>query len=90
MKMACVAPPPTRSTTPPGYTADSTNRSNAMSIATAMSNDEKAQQMSGLPQSGTANFNVFNQETNTNRSIRGFYYRDGPRGVNLNATSDGQ
>jgi beta-glucosidase len=73
-----------------GYTANSTDHSNAVSTATAMSNDERAQQMSGLPQSGTANFNVFNQETNSTRSIRGFYYRDGPRGVNLNATQDGK
>jgi len=71
-----------------GYTADSTNRSNAMSLATQMSSDEKAQQMSGLPQSGSADFNVFNQETNTTRNIRGFYFRDGPRGVNLNANAD--
>ncbi len=73
-----------------GYTANSTNRSNAMSVASAMSNDERAQQMSGLPQSGTANYNVFSQEDNSNRGIRGFHYRDGPRGVNLNATGDGQ
>jgi beta-glucosidase len=71
-----------------GYTPVSTNRSNAMSTATAMSNDEKAQQMSGLPQSGSADYNVFNQETNSSRNIRGFYFRDGPRGVNLNANSD--
>jgi beta-glucosidase len=73
-----------------GYAVNATNRSTAMSVAAGMSNDERAQQMSGLPQSGTADFNVFNQETNNTRSIRGFYYRDGPRGVNLNATGDGQ
>ena len=90
MKMACVAATSDPLSYTSGYTADATNHSNAMSIATAMSNDEKAQQMSGLPQSGTANFNVFTQEDNGTRSIRGFHYRDGPRGVNLNATSDGQ
>ena len=46
--------------------------------------------MSGLPQSGTANYNVFQQEDNTTRGIKGFYFRDGPRGVNLNANSDGK
>ncbi len=90
VKMACVAATSDPLSYTSGYTPDATNHSNAMSIATAMSNDEKAQQMSGLPQSGTANFNVFTQEDNGNRSIRGFHYRDGPRGVNLNATSDGQ
>ncbi|HEX3903331.1 MAG TPA: glycoside hydrolase family 3 N-terminal domain-containing protein, partial [Polyangia bacterium] len=90
MKMACVSATSDPLPYTSGYTASSSNHSNAMSIASAMSNDEKAQQMSGLPQSGTANFNVFNQETNTTRGIRGFYYRDGPRGVNLNATGDNQ
>ena len=71
-----------------GYTADATIRSMAMSAATAMTDAEKAQQMSGLPQSGTANYNVFHQEDNTSRNIRAFYFRDGPRGVNLNANSD--
>jgi beta-glucosidase len=71
-----------------GYTADSTIRSMAMSLATQMTDAEKAQQMSGLPQSGSANYNVFKQEDNTSRSIRAFYFRDGPRGVNLSANSD--
>ena len=73
-----------------GYTPDATNHSNAMSTANMMSNAERAQQMSGLQQSGTANYNVFNQETNSTRNIRGWYFRDGPRGVNLNATADGK
>ena len=30
-----------------------------------------------------ANYNVFKQEDNTTRNIRGFLFRDGPRGVNL-------
>ncbi|HVV53033.1 MAG TPA: glycoside hydrolase family 3 N-terminal domain-containing protein, partial [Polyangia bacterium] len=90
MKMACASATSDPLPYTSGYTADPANHSMAMSIATAMTSDEKAQQMSGLPQSGTANYNVFNQETNTSRNIRGFYYRDGPRGVNLNATADGQ
>jgi beta-glucosidase len=71
-----------------GYTQNPSDVSNAMTTATAMSNDERAQQMSGLPQSGTANYNVFQQESNTNRNVLGLYFRDGPRGVNLNANSD--
>ncbi len=73
-----------------GYTADATIRSNAMSVAMSMSDTERAQQMSGVQQSGSANYNVFNQEDNTARGIRGWYFRDGPRGVNLNATADGK
>jgi beta-glucosidase len=71
-----------------GYTPDPTIHANAMSVATAMSNDEKAQQMSGLPQSGTADYDVFNQEDNSSRGIKGFHFRDGPRGVNINANAD--
>ncbi|HVY41034.1 MAG TPA: glycoside hydrolase family 3 N-terminal domain-containing protein [Polyangia bacterium] len=72
-----------------GYTADPTNRANAMAMATTMNNDERAQQMAGLKLS-SANYNVFNQEDNTNRGVRGWYFRDGPRGVNLNADGDGK
>ncbi|HEY7376620.1 MAG TPA: glycoside hydrolase family 3 N-terminal domain-containing protein [Polyangia bacterium] len=87
-KMAC--PSATSDPLPytSGYTPDTTKRSTAMSTATAMSDADKAQQMTGLPQSGSPNYNVFKQEDNTTRSIRGFYFRDGPRGVNLNANSD--
>ena len=60
----------------------------AMTTATAMSDAEKAQQMSGLPQSGTANYDVFRQEDNASRGIKAFFFRDGPRGVNLSANSD--
>jgi beta-glucosidase len=89
-KMACASATSDPLPYTSGYTADATNRSNAMTTASGMSTDEKAQQMSGLLQSGTASYNVFNQDTNTTRGIRGFYYRDGPRGVNLNATGDGK
>jgi beta-glucosidase len=92
VKMACGS-----STSDPlpytaGYTADATNRSNAMSLANAMSNQERAQQMSGVQQNGTANYNVFKQEDNTTTGhlTRGWWFRDGPRGVNLNATGDGK
>src|SRR4051794_15664120 len=73
-----------------GYSANATDRANAMSMANMMSNAERAQQMSGIQQNGTANYNVFNQEDNSTRSIRGWYFRDGPRGVNLNANGDGK
>ena len=73
-----------------GYTANPTDRANAMSTANLMSNTDRAQQMSGIQQNGTANYNVFNQETNSALGIRGWYFRDGPRGVNLNANGDGK
>ena len=55
-----------------------------------MTDAEKQQQMSGLPQSGTGNYNVFQQEDNPTRGIKGFKFRDGPRGVNLAANGDGK
>ena len=73
-----------------GYTPDQAIHAEAMSIAASMSESEKQQQMSGLPQSGTGNFNVFEQEDNEDRNIRGFRFRDGPRGVNLHANGDGK
>src|SRR3954467_4661623 len=71
-----------------GSPADPPTRNAAMSLAMQMTDAEKSQQMSGLPQSGSANYNVFKQEDNTSRSIRAFWFRDGPRGVNLSANSD--
>ena len=48
-----------------GYSPNATDRSNAMSMANMMSNAERAQQMSGVQQNGTANYNVFSQEDNS-------------------------
>ncbi len=74
----------------PGYVADPAKHSKAMTVAMQMSNTDLAQQMSGLPQNGSANYNVFSQEDNANLDIKGWTFRDGPRGVNLNATGDGK
>jgi beta-glucosidase len=73
-----------------GYTADPKIREQAQNIASSMTDVEKQQQMSGLPQSPPGNFNVFRQEDNTSRGIKGFFFRDGPRGVNLHANFDGK
>jgi beta-glucosidase len=73
-----------------GYKADPAVHSAATALASSMTVDERAQQMRGLPQSGTANYNVFRQEDNTSRALKGFFFRDGPRGVNLNANGDGK
>jgi beta-glucosidase len=73
-----------------GYTPDPTIHDNAASLAASLTDVEKQQQMTGLPQSGTGNFNVFEQEDNPSRNIKGFKFRDGPRGVNMNANGDGK
>jgi beta-glucosidase len=71
-----------------GYTADPAIRQAAQTLAGNLTDAEKQQQMTGLPQSPPGNYNVFEQETNTSRGIRGFRFRDGPRGVNLAANFD--
>ena len=71
-----------------GYTADPAIRQAAQTLAGNLTDAEKQQQMSGLPQSPPGNYNVFEQETNTSRGIKGFKFRDGPRGVNLAANFD--
>ena len=91
MKVACTTPSPANALPyTAGYVADPMVRQAAMTLASSMSDAEKAQQMRGLPQAGTANFNVFRQEDNTVRGIKGFLFRDGPRGLNLNANGDGR
>jgi beta-glucosidase len=90
MKVACGS-----STTKPlpytsGYTPDPAVHTAAMTVTNSLSVSEKAQQMRGLTQSGTANYNVFRQEDNTSKGIKAFLFRDGPRGVNLNANGDGK
>jgi beta-glucosidase len=88
VKMACTASADPLPYTA-GYVPDSTLQAKAMTTAMGMTDAERAQQMSGLPQTGTmANYNVFRQEDNTTKGIRAFYYRDGPRGVNLAANYD--
>jgi beta-glucosidase len=89
VKMACGASTRNPLSYTAGYVADPMNQSTALSTAASMSTAEQAQQMGGMKLS-SANYNVFNQDTNTTRGIRGFYFRDGPRGVNLNATGDGK
>jgi beta-glucosidase len=73
-----------------GYTPDPAIRQSALALASSLTDVEKQQQMSGLPQSGSGDYNVFEQENNLDRGIKGFKFRDGPRGVNLNANGDGK
>ena len=75
MKMACAAATSNPLSYTSGYTPDSTNHTNAMTIATAMSNDEKAQQMSGLPQTRHRRTSTSSTKRTTDAaSIRGFHY----------------
>ena len=61
----------------------------AVSLANTLSDTEKQQQMTGPTRSqARANYNVFRQEDNQTRGIKAFLFRDGPRGVNLNANGD--
>jgi beta-glucosidase len=89
VKIACPAATSDSLPYTAGYTADPLNHSMAMSTASSMSTADQAQQMAG-EYLKSVNYNVFNQDNNTTLGIRGFYFRDGPRGVNLNATGDGQ
>lgn len=50
-----------------------------------MSIEEKANQMRGTPHGGGQFQDIFRTLDNTQRGIRGFLFRDGPRGVNLDA-----
>lgn len=89
VKMACGSATMDPLPYTPGYTPDPTKHDLAQSTAMMMTDDERAQQMGGIKEQ-SANYNVFNQEDNTARGIRGWYFRDGPRGVNLNAVGDGK
>jgi beta-glucosidase len=74
----------------PGYKAadHSTYSTKAANTAGNMSAAELAQQMRGTdPGSTTArNWNdIFRQDDNTTKQIKGYTFRDGPRGLNLDA-----
>ena len=88
MKMSC--PSATSDPLPytKGYAQDPTIHQMAISLANTLSDTEKQQQMTGLPQSGTGELQRLPQEDNQTRGIKGFQFRDGPRGVNLAANGD--
>ncbi|MBN2574397.1 MAG: glycoside hydrolase family 3 C-terminal domain-containing protein [Deltaproteobacteria bacterium] len=74
----------------PGYSdADHTKfQSKAAGAVANMSTAEMAQQMRGSDPGSATSRNwddIFRQPDNTSRSIKGWTYRDGPRGVNLDA-----
>jgi beta-glucosidase len=68
----------------PGYTPDPAVQSAARAAVGSMSISEKADQMRGTNPGGGSNFqDIFRTPDNTNKGIRGFLFRDGPRGVNM-------
>ncbi|MGC4090762.1 MAG: glycoside hydrolase family 3 C-terminal domain-containing protein [Polyangiaceae bacterium] len=74
----------------PGYTQDAAVAGQVSSAIATMSPTDKAGQMqgtaSGEPPSLNWN-NIFSQPNNTAQKIAGFKFRDGPRGVNMEAGS---
>lgn len=75
----------------PGYPADQHTKfaAMAMSLMANLSTSEKADQMRGVPQPASFNNDIFRQPDNTMHNIKGFTFRDGPRGVNLDASING-
>ncbi|HET6150654.1 MAG TPA: glycoside hydrolase family 3 N-terminal domain-containing protein [Polyangia bacterium] len=68
----------------PGYPGHAANLAMAQSMLQSLTPDDKLHQMAGIP-STPVNYDVFWQPDNTAKSIKGFTFRDGPRGVNMDA-----
>ena len=86
----CVDDPPScedavfRDKYTPGYTEP--RNPDVDSLLPTMTLEEKAQQMRGLDDRGRSNWDdIMRTEDNPDKDIRGYYFRDGPRGVNLEA-----
>jgi beta-glucosidase len=72
----------------PGYQPDPSKAGQAQSVINSMSVAELVQQMRGTPPGTSSNANygdIFRTTDNVNKGIKGFLFRDGPRGVNLAA-----
>jgi beta-glucosidase len=88
-KSACSSPPPADPKMP-GYPADQHTKFQTQATTTLanLSLAEKAQQMRGTDPGPSTSRNwtdTFRQPDNTAKGIKGFTFRDGPRGVNLDA-----
>ena len=82
-KMSCGDSPYTDKWSP-GYVQDPAVLARVQSVVGSMSVTEKADQMRGTNPGNGQNFNdIFRTPDNPNKGIRGFLFRDGPRGVNL-------
>jgi beta-glucosidase len=72
----------------PGYPDHEKFNTQAKATVLNLSLAEKAQQMRGTDPGSSTSRNwsdIFRQPDNTSKSIKGFTFRDGPRGVNLDA-----
>jgi beta-glucosidase len=72
----------------PGYKPDPGKVSQAQSVVNSMNVAELVQQMRGTSPGTSANANygdIFRTTDNASKGIKGFLFRDGPRGVNLAA-----
>jgi beta-glucosidase len=69
----------------PGYPGHAANMAAAQSMLQNLAPADKTAQMAGIPVTGTLVYDVFWQPDNTTKGIRGFTFRDGPRGVNMDA-----
>ncbi len=74
----------------PGYTPDPAVQARVQQLMSKMSLADKANQMRGMPFGSAAapQFNDVQRSRNTT-SLRGFTYRDGPRGMNLGEDMNG-
>ncbi|HEY4183745.1 MAG TPA: glycoside hydrolase family 3 C-terminal domain-containing protein [Polyangia bacterium] len=94
-KMACADTTPAADPKAPGYSDAQHNMYNTMasSLLANLSASEKADQMRGTPQPATTSAtyydDIFRQPDNTTHMVKGFKFRDGPRGVNLDAKING-
>jgi beta-glucosidase len=90
VKAACTVGPTADPKMMPGYPADQHTKfqTQASTTVLSLSVTEKAQQMRGTDPGPSTSRNwtdTFRQPDNTSKSIKGFTFRDGPRGVNLDA-----
>ncbi len=87
-KTSCGDATPTADPKAPGYGDLTAFNTKAATTVSNMSIAEKAQQMQGTPPGDSSSRNwtdIFRTLDNTSKGIRGFTFRDGPRGVNLDA-----
>jgi beta-glucosidase len=68
-----------------GYVQDSAVLMQVDALVGSLSLTEKADQMRGTPKGNSQYTDIFRTLDNTGKGIRGFRFRDGPRGVNLAA-----
>jgi beta-glucosidase len=70
----------------PGYTQDPTVLANTAAMVSSMTLTEQANQMRGTNPGGNNNYNdIFRTPDDTAKQVKGFLFRDGPRGVCLAA-----